>query len=168
MQIMKKNKHLGVLFVFLIVIVFGVINYKKLIDKDFSKNNSLISDKNIIITNEADQKEGATIEINEKLFDFGVVKYGDIVSHVFKITNQGSEDLEIFKISTSCGCTKASVEEEDKIILPGKTVDLIVTFDPAVHKDDTDLGELQRIIYIKTNDLINEEAEVKITANVIK
>ena len=145
-----------ILAVFVFVISFIVFsNY----EKSVSLNN--IQDE--IIT-----RNGPAIEISEKSHNFGIVKYGDISEHVFKITNVGTEDLEILKISTSCACTKANVADKDKIISPGESADMLVTFDPAVHKDDSDLGELQRIVYVKTNDSENDEVEAEITANVLR
>ena len=58
--------------------------------------------------------------------------------------------------------------KEDKVIAPGQSANLLVTFDPAVHKDDSDLGDLIRIIYVRTNDPENSEVEVEITAKVVK
>lgn len=112
--------------------------------------------------------EGPMIEVSPLSYDFDIVKYGDVVSHTFNIKNLGNEPLEILKLSTSCGCTQADIAETDKVIAPGDNVDMTVTFDPAVHDDDSDLGELTRIIYIKTNDLQNPEIEAEITANVFR
>jgi len=165
---MKKNKHIGIIFFLIVILVFVISDYNKPINKDFSENGNIVSDENNVVVGEIAQKSGPVIEIAEKTFDLGTVVYGDVASHIFEITNRGSEDLEILKLSTSCGCTKASVADEDKIISPGESVEMLVTFDPAVHKDDSDLGELQRIIYVKTNDPSSDEVEVEITANVVK
>jgi len=157
------NKKIALILVVLALssaIIF-IFNYGIFDDEGFGLKNK---DNNIM----ENIKNGPLIEVDQKYYDFGIVKYGDVAKHIFKITNAGTENLEILKLSTSCGCTKASIADEDKIILPGKSVDMIVTFDPAVHKDDTDLGELHRIVYIRTNDLENNEIEVEITANVIK
>lgn len=112
--------------------------------------------------------EGPNIKVDPDVHDLGIVIYGDVPERIFKITNLGNEPLEILKLSTSCGCTKASIVDNDKVIAPGASVDMLVTFDPAVHKDNSDLGDLVRVIYIKTNDPNNPEIEVEITANVIK
>jgi hypothetical protein len=164
---MKKKIILGV-----IVLIAGfavVFSYKGFADKASISQNKIFADKkDDIVQGENINKNGPVIEVDQKTFDFGIVKYGDVSEHIFKITNTGNENLEILKLSTSCGCTKATINEEDKIILPGEAVDMIVTFDPAVHKDDSDLGELQRIVYIRTNDFNNNETEVEIRANVVK
>lgn len=146
-----------------------VFNKNSLENKSIDTQNNIVSDKkNDMSSGEAAKNFGPKIEVDQKSYDLGIVKYGDVARHTFKIKNAGTKNLEILKLSTSCGCTKASIVDEDKIILPGKSVDMLVTFDPAVHKDDTDLGILKRIVYIRTNDSENKEVEVEITANVLK
>lgn len=108
------------------------------------------------------------IEVYPDSYDLGTVVYGEVAKKVFEIKNVSNEPLEIQKVSTSCGCTKAVIEDDVKSILPGKSANMIVTFDPAAHKDDSDLGKIVRIIYIKSNDPEKPEIEIKITANVIK
>ncbi len=70
------------------------------------------------------------------------------------------------RVSTSCGCTKAKLDKEN---LSGYESTVVrVSFDPAVHKDDTDLGEVTRTIYIETDNPNFPELESVITASVIK
>lgn len=45
------------------------------------------------------------IEIENADFDFGVIKEGDKVEHIFKFKNTGKEDLIIANAQASCGCT---------------------------------------------------------------
>ena len=42
---------------------------------------------------------------NEEEYNFGDIRDGDIVSHVFKFTNTGSAPLIISKATAACGCT---------------------------------------------------------------
>ena len=58
--------------------------------------------------------------------------------------------------------------ERDKSIAPGVSADLKVTFDPAVMKNNPDLGKVTRVVYIKSNDPANPEVEVTINALVVK
>ncbi len=81
--------------------------------------------------------------------DFGQVVYGDVATTRFVLTNYSPAPLKIVRVSTSCGCTKAEVDKKE--ISPYGAVTVRVTFDPAIHKDDTDLGELTRSIYIETD-----------------
>lgn len=112
--------------------------------------------------------QGAKIKISPERFDLGTVIYGEVSERIFTITNLGNQPLEILGISTSCGCTQAEVAEEDKVIAAGGSVPMKVSFDPAVHKDDADLGEITRIIYVKSNDAQEGEVEASISALVIR
>lgn len=157
---MKKNI---ILIIALLLALAAVIfyNYKKLPDNiaENTINKSGISKK---------ETNNPLIKITPEFYDLGTVVYGDIPERIFKIKNTGTKDLEILRLSTSCGCTSAFMEEQDKIIPPGETREMKVSFNPAVHEDDTDLGELTRVIYIKSNDINMPETEVKIMANVTK
>ncbi|GBD84407.1 hypothetical protein BMS3Abin02_00800 [bacterium BMS3Abin02] len=81
----------------------------------------------------------------------------------YTIRNQGDGVLEIEKVSTSCGCTKASVDSET--IPPGKTTQLRVTLDPI---EDNLHGDVMRIIYVRSNDPDTPEAEVEFRATIRK
>ena len=45
---------------------------------------------------------------------------------------------------------------------------VFVSFDPAIHKDDSDLGDVTRSIYIDTDQKLFARIEASIHANVIK
>lgn len=96
----------------------------------------------------------------------GTVMYGEVATTTFILTNYAPLPLTITRISTSCGCTKASVDKE--VLEAYDSTKVHVTFDPAVHEDDTDLGELTRTIYIETDNPNFSDLESKITATVIK
>ena len=161
------NKKIGIILVLVLVIFLGFIFYQ---NNQAQTELSPEADKEVADAQVDEQivVEGPSIKIEPDNYDLGTVIYGDVPERIFKVSNLGTEPLEILKLSTSCGCTKASIAEDDKIISPGNSIDMLVTFDPAVHKDNSDLGELIRVIYVKTNDPNNPEIEVEITANVIK
>ena len=56
---------------------------------------------------EADVPTGplTTVTFAETTFDFGDVDAGELVTHVYKFTNTGSEPLVIKDAKGSCGCT---------------------------------------------------------------
>lgn len=109
---------------------------------------------------------GPQITIDPTSYDLGRVKFGDIPEYTFTVKNSGDQPLIINGVTTSCACTKGEIEQKE--ILPGQETGLLVSFNPAVHGDDTDMGKLTRTVYITTNDPINEEFEVKIYADVYK
>mgnify|MGYP001591947576 CR=1 FL=1 len=104
------------------------------------------------------------IEITPKLFDFGQVKYGQILEYNFKLKNSGNEILEIKRIATSCPCATAKTAQEK--INPGEETDLIVTYDTGAMGEAHGKGKQERIIYVKSNDPINPQVEVMIYADV--
>lgn len=98
--------------------------------------------------------------------DLGTVVYGDVAQTEFTLTNFSDKPLNLTRVSTSCGCTKA--EAEETVLKPYSSTTLKVTFDPAVHGDDTDVGELTRTIYIATDNPTYSDIQGSITASVIK
>lgn len=98
--------------------------------------------------------------------DLGTVIYGDVPTTTFTLTNFTPLPLKTTRVSTSCGCTSADIEKEELGAYESTTVN--VSFDPAVHGDDTDLGELTRTIYISTDNPNYPKLESTITANVVK
>lgn len=98
--------------------------------------------------------------------DLGTVTYGDVPTTTFTLTNFTPLPVKITRVSTSCGCTSAEVVEKELGAYESTTVN--VSFDPAVHKDDADLGELTRTIYVDTDNPNFPKLTSTITANVIK
>jgi rhodanese-related sulfurtransferase len=98
--------------------------------------------------------------------DLGEVIYGEVATTQFEFTNFTDQELKVTRVSTSCGCTKANIAKD--VLAPYESTTIDVSFDPAVHKDDTDVGELTRTIYIETNHQSYPKLESTITANVIK
>ena len=98
--------------------------------------------------------------------DFGRVRYGDVSQTTFKIRNVGNVPVLLSEIRTSCGCTKA--EASQAVIAASESSTISVSFDPAVHKDDSDLGDIERTIYVKTNDPKHPELTFRIHASVYK
>jgi len=106
------------------------------------------------------------ISISPKNQDLGTVVFGEVRETSFIINNNTDQVVTLTRVSTSCGCTKAFPEKE--LLQPGESISMKVTFDPAVHGDATDLGELTRTIYVQTDHPNFPEFENTITANVIK
>lgn len=112
------------------------------------------------------KEQQVSVQLWPEKQEMGTVVYGEVATTSFTLTNYTPLPLKITRVSTSCGCTKASVEKEDLGAYESTTVN--VSFDPAVHKDDTDLGELTRTIYVETDNPNYSDLETTITATVIK
>lgn len=85
------------------------------------------------------------IVFQEALYDFGTVEQGDQVNHLFKFTNQGTRDLRIESVKTSCGCTAAVISSE--VIPPGKEGTISATFDTSRF-----FGERVKTVSVHSND----------------
>jgi len=97
--------------------------------------------------------------ISEEEWDFGKAMPDIKTSHTFTITNGGNEDLIIERVWASCGCVQTSISANR--ILPGKTAQLKATFNAAGYE-----GKLEKIIYIKSNDLKEPEKKIKVKVDI--
>lgn len=149
-----KNKHILIL-PFIFIVIVSAFFYKPFLEY-------------IRSARQLSEISSPRIEAVPAFYDFGMIRYQDISVREFEIKNTGNENLEILRISTSCGCTKAKMSEDARIIAPGAVATLIVTMDPASHKAYFDLGPIKRVVYIKTNDKNNPEIEIELTANVLR
>ena len=102
------------------------------------------------------------ISIEPPLQDLGTQPQ-QLIDLVFEVKNTGNADLVIEKVSVSCECTTAELEKS--IIPPGESAELRVKFDPA---EDNLFGEIQRIIYLRSNDPIQPEAEAEFRVTIQK
>lgn len=113
------------------------------------------------------KKSGSqSVTISPDTQPLGKVIFGDIPETQFLLTNYTDQVLNVTRLSTSCGCTQAFMDHRE--VPPFTTAPIKVTFNPAVHGDDTDLGELTRTIYIETDNSNYPKLETTITANVVK
>jgi len=112
------------------------------------------------------KESNVSVSLTPDTIPLGTVIYGEVAKTTFTLTNYTPLPIKITRVSTSCGCTKASVEKEE--LGAYESTEVTVTFDPAVHKDDTDLGDLTRTIYISTDNPNFPDLESTITATVIK
>jgi len=79
------------------------------------------------------------------IHDFGKVEQGEHVTHLFRFTNQGGQDLRIESVKTSCGCTAAVISAD--VIPPGGEGTISATFDTTRFA-----GEKAKSIAVYSND----------------
>lgn len=117
----------------------------------------------VVVDNSTDQVAAPAISLDKKKHDFGVVaRAAGIVTTTFVVRNTGTDTLEIGDLSTSCSCTSAKLDS--RVIAPGETAVLTVSFDPDFHKEPS--GVLERTVFIPTNDPNMPEAEVTISVEI--
>jgi len=73
-------------------------------------------------------QKGPVFQFKEKdIYEFGKVKEGAKVEHVFEFTNVGDQPLQIIKVEATCGCTVPDWQPKTPV-LPGKTGTIKVIF----------------------------------------
>lgn len=86
----------------------------------------------------------AEFSVNNGTFKFPDTEQGDIVSHAFIVTNKGDSPLILNSYKVTCECTTVSLPKHP--VLPGDTVEIVVTFDTKGKYYYQD-----RVIYIEDN-----------------
>ena len=110
---------------------------------------------NVVGTGEKEQVSAITLQPKE--YGFGMItKEKGIVKTVFALTNTGTKDVVFEAISTSCGCTSAEVSEN--VVQPGKTVSLVVSFDPNFHQEPE--GRFSRTVFLQTSEGVELQAKI--------
>jgi len=97
---------------------------------------------------------------SEKTYNFGEMNQGDKKVHVFDLTNEGKSELIIRKVRSSCGCT--AVAPSKKVITPGETAPIKVTFDSKGKR-----GRQNKSITVITNDPKNPTSRLTISTNIL-
>jgi len=90
-------------------------------------------------------KSGPVMEIEPEQYDFGAVRQHQKLVHEFTVKNTGSEDLELLRIATSCGC--AAAVPRDRIVKPGESTTLEVTVETRKYS-----GVIQKSVSVASND----------------
>ena len=108
----------------------------------------------------AEPTKGPRIAAEPMAFDFGKVLTQKTLHKDFILRNFGTEDLDIERVSTTCGCTVA--EEPPKLIKPGQSAVLKITFETRTYS-----GRVERKILIQSNDPVKNPLELKIQATVV-
>lgn len=128
------------------IIGFGLVSCKKE-NKETQAADAVATDSTATTTTPADSSRVApvsdehsapapasnqpltTIALSESNFDFGKVKKGDKVEHVYEVTNTGTNPLVISEVKPGCGCTVPDFTKDP--ILPGKKGKITLHFDSS-------------------------------------
>ena len=94
---------------------------------------------------QASKSGGPRMEIEPSEHDFGPARQDQKLVYDFLVKNTGTEDLELLRIATSCGCTAALPAQ--RIVPPGGSTALQVTLETRKYK-----GVLERSISVASND----------------
>lgn len=149
------------------IIGFGLVSCKKE-NKETQSADSVITDSTAVPADSAVAPEVTTaaaaapapsnqplttIALAESNFDFGKIKKGDKVEHVYEVTNTGKNPLIISEVKPGCGCTAPDFTKEP--ILPGKKGKITLHFDSSNFD-----GNVQKYADVYAN---VEKAPIKLT-----
>lgn len=123
------------------------------------------------------------IETPETSYNWKDIEYsGPKATKTFKIKNNGTENLRLGKVQTSCTCTTAQVIIDGQKsplfsmhagsswvgeVQPGKEAELEIIFDQTFH-GPTGVGPIERFITVETNAADTPTLEFSLKGNVIK
>ncbi len=98
---------------------------------------------------------GPDIRFKEYIYNFGVVRRGKKVEHIFKFKNVGKEKLVIDKVRTPCSCTDVIFSKRG---IPYQSEDEIkVVFDTAGYK-----GSQNQTVYVYSNDTVTPIVKLQV------
>lgn len=75
----------------------------------------------------ANAENGYKLVCKDFLYNFGLIGPDEVVTHVFKVRNEGNLSFPLRCIRAGCGCTKGKLNT--RILDPGAEAELTVTFD---------------------------------------
>jgi len=102
--------------------------------------------------------------LDQKEIDLGPVINGELRTIEIPLHNIGEKDLVIEAVTTSCGCTTATVTPTT--ITPGESALLVVQFDSGAHGPEEN-GPVVRQVFIASNDGDEPEIEFRFIADII-
>jgi len=100
------------------------------------------------------------LQLTETEHDWGDINQGVVATYTIHVKNAGDAPLEILDAKSSCECTVPTVQT--KIVSPGATGDILVTFDSKRFT-----GKESKEITIYSNDPAHGESSFHFSANVI-
>ncbi len=118
------------------------------------------------VKNQPDVPKGpaTTIKFDEESFDFGEIKDGDKVRHVFSFTNTGDNPLIISNCKGSCGCTAPNCPKDP--IAPGAKGEITVEYN-SKNKGAVG-GKVDQKFVTVTANTTPEQSRLTIKAKVVK
>ena len=102
-------------------------------------------------------KASPRITVDSKDLDLG--RFTTVANGSIFLSNQGSQDLEIRKVETNCGCIITSLNKLK--LKPGEQTELAIKFEAQNHK-----GRQYKTITLHTNDPINPALVINIRGEI--
>lgn len=131
-----------------ILIITGIVALLVLLTIAIPKNQGIPAETTMGDESVPTSVHGPHLTLDPEEYDFGKIRQsGGVVSKTFNVLNNGSEDVAITEVLTSCSCTTTQIDK--KLFRPGDKGTLTVVFDPNYHYEDD--GRFFRTATIKSN-----------------
>lgn len=155
------------------IIGFGLVSCKKEENKELQNSETIAPDSTNTLSGDslshkahtsvagetatpaASNQPLTTVALSESNFNFGNIKKGDKVNHVYEITNTGKNPLVISEVKPGCGCTAPEFTKDP--ILPGEKGKITLSFDSSSFD-----GAVQKYADVFVN---VEKSPIKLTFN---
>jgi len=108
---------------------------------------------------QGEEAKSPRIAVDPVAFDFGKALQNKTLHKDFVVRNVGAADLEISRVSTTCGCTAALADST--VVKPGASTTLRVDLQTRTYT-----GKLERKILVESNDP-KSPLELKVQATVV-
>lgn len=149
---MKKNNLILIVLFSIFMVACNAPEQNQYTEEPVKKTESIINtDENVSY---------AEFEFEEEEFDFGEIKDGEVVSHIFKFKNIGEAELIINDAHASCGCTVPSWPKEP--IAVGEEGTIEVKFNSKNR-----IGKNKKTIILLANTK-DQRTKISFTATVVK
>lgn len=120
----------------------------------------VLSGCNNVSTKSFEAKGKSQIEFETEIYNFGDVKYGEIVGATLYYVNKGESPLIINSVETGCSCT--TVKYDEKPLPEGGRAGIKLIFDSSgMH------GRQLKTITVHSNSVENRNFQLTFEANVI-
>jgi hypothetical protein len=106
--------------------------------------------------------KNAKIAFNELFYDFGKVKEGTELSHIFEFTNTGEGELVIHSVNAGCGCAGVKMDDK-KEYGKGEKGEIKVSFNTQGRS-----GVQSKNVIVTTNDPDMPEIILSFTCEIIQ
>jgi len=107
-----------------------------------------------------DKAQAQKLQREPYVWNFGKVRQGQVLKHIFSFKNESRKILKIKNVNTSCGCTVSNIEKD--ILLPEESTNISVEFNSEGYS-----GEVQQYVYVHTDNLDNPIVRLIIKADIV-
>ncbi|MEW6352194.1 MAG: DUF1573 domain-containing protein [Thermodesulfobacteriota bacterium] len=114
----------------------------------------------IVLTTDALATPVLSADAGEK--DLGEVRYGDAASAMVPLRNKGQALLEITRLTSTCGCTTATVTR--KQLAPGEQAELTISFNAR----GIEPGRKTQSVFVHSNDPQNPVTQIRTFVTVVQ